>query len=403
MASSEDNIFIPGFIIRLQYACYLFVGILVTLVFRSLMSSLFNGISFLQQGCTFIAGNSDVTLRKECVSEMVVYRVSFSLAVFFFFHWLSVSDLTCCIQSSARAELQSRFFYIKSLLLVLIFILTFFIPNSFFAMYAYVCLFCSAFFLLINVVFLVDFSYQWSDDWSERAESNEKWMWYLFGIAVGSFVLAILINIASIYVYVPHADCNLNAFVITVVAAGALVYTVLSIWVPHGSIVPSCLVFLYTSGVLFLTLRTIPSDYCNRYGSAASSGTSLKQMIFGSLVTSFTLAYTVISSSGSGRALNVGLDDQDEEEDPDRSGHLSHYMFFYFIMTLGSMYLAMLATDWRVSGAGQDTFIGSVNIAFWVRTVALWSAMFLYSWSLVAPYTCCKGRDFGFSVDDDWL
>ncbi|CCW68348.1 unnamed protein product [Phytomonas sp. Hart1] len=270
-------------------------------------------------------------------------------------------------------------------------------------MYGYVCLFSSAFFLLINAVFLVDFSYQWSDDWSERAESNEKWMWYLFAIAVGSFALAVLINIISIYVYIPHADCNLNAFVLTTVGVGTLGFTVLSIWVPHGSIVPSCLVFLYASGVVFLTLRTIPSTYCNRYGPSFSQGTSFKQVVFGSVVTSFTLAYTVISSSGSGRALNVGVDDNDDDEDPDRTGHLSHYMFFHFIMMLGSMYLAMLATDWRVSGGGEETFLGSVYIAFWVRMVAVWTAMFLYIWSLVAPYTCCKGRDFGFTVDDDWI
>lgn len=94
-------------------------------------------------------------------------------------------------------------------------------------------------------------------------------------------------------------------------------------------------------------------------------------MLFASVVASFTLGYAVVSSGGSGLALNVGRNDEDEDEDPDEVGHLSHYMFFYFVMMLGSMYLAMLATGWHVSGAGEGTYLNSINVAFWVRSVTV--------------------------------
>lgn len=251
--SFADGVLAPGIAIRLQYACYLFFGLLVTMLFRGVLSSLFDNFSFLQHGCELVTTGA---LREACTGEMMVYRVSFALFVFFLLHWISVSDLTCCIESRARAALQERFFYAKSIILVLMFGITFFIPNKFFAVYAYVTLFSSSAFLLMNVLFLVDFSYQWSDDWGERSESNSKWLWYLLSIAVGSILLGIAVCIAGFIIYVPHSNCNYNAFALTSVVVAGLVYTVISIYIPHGSIVPSSIVFLYTSCIMFVTLRT---------------------------------------------------------------------------------------------------------------------------------------------------
>uniref|UniRef100_A0A0A9YTU3 Uncharacterized protein n=1 Tax=Lygus hesperus TaxID=30085 RepID=A0A0A9YTU3_LYGHE len=124
----------------------------------------------------------------------------------------------------------------------------------------------------------------------------------------------------------------------------AFLYTVLSIYIPHGSIVPSAIVFLYTSSVLFVTLRTETSTYCNKLSYTNDHPNSIKQMLMASVVASFTLGYAVVSSGGNSLALNIGRNDEDEDENPDEVGHLSHYMFFYTVMMLGSMYLAMLAT-----------------------------------------------------------
>lgn len=396
----EDSIFEPGVIVRIQYGCYLLVGFLATTLFTTALSTALEKFSFLRVGCTLI--DSDI-LRTACTGEMMAYRVSFALVVFFAMHWLSVSDLTCCMRSKARAELQTRFFTFKTFVLVALFLTTFLIPNGFFVGYAYVCLFCSAIFLLMNVVFLVDFSYQWSDDWGERADSNSKWLWYLLIVAVGSLLIGLAITIASVVFFVPHADCNFNAFAVTSVVGGAVVYTALSVWVPHGSIVPSAIVFLYTSSIMFVTLRTGQDTRCNRLALAPGESAGFFQMFVAIVPTSFMLGWTAVSSGGSGAALNVGLDDDGDDEDPDRAGHLSHFMFFYFIMIMGSMYLAMLATNWHVSGAGEKTVTQSVNIAFWVRGSTVWLAVFLYVWSLVAPYTCCKDRDFGFSTEEDWV
>jgi hypothetical protein len=398
---SDDNALSPGLIVRLKYAMYLFASLMITMMIKGLMSSLFEHVSFLEKGCALTENG---VVQAACGAEMLIYRVSFSLVVFFLVHWITVSDLTCCISSKDRAELQQDFFTVKTFLLVLIFIVTLFIPNGFFTVYAYVCLIFSALYLLMNVVFLVDFSYQWSDDWGERADRNSKWMWYLLAIAVGSSVLAIAAVVASFVIYVPHSDCNANACVITTVFVGAFVYFILSIYVPHGSIVPSSIVFLYTSCILFFTLSTSKNEHCNRMVNHGTSTTyaTLKGIVT-MVLTCFTLLYSVVAAGGSGAALNIGQNDDGDEEDADEVGHLSHYMFFYGIMIFGSMYLAMLGSNWHVSGGGENTLAKSVNLAFWVRLSTALGAIFLYIWSLVAPYTCCKERDFGFAVDEDWV
>ncbi|TPP54248.1 Serine incorporator (Serinc) family protein [Leishmania donovani] len=352
----------PGLIVRLKYAMYLFVALLFSLMARGLMSSLLDKIPMLEKGCAMSSKGGVV--QAACAAEMLIYRVSFALTAFFGIHLISVSDLTCCIRSRDLAELQRSFFTAKTVLLVVLCIVTFFIPNGFFSVYAYVCLVCSGLYLLMNVVFLVDFSYQWSDDWIERADGNPKW----------------------------------------IVTVGAFIYFILSIYVPHGSIVPSSIVFLYTSCILLFTLRTTDNEHCNRMATRPSSTTySILQTIFTMLLTCFTLLYSVVAAGGSGASLNIGQNEDGEAENPEETGHLSHYMFFYTIMIFGSMYLAMLGSSWHVSGAGEDGLSKSINIAFWVRLSTVWAAIFVYIWSLAAPYTCCKGRDFGFAVDEDWI
>lgn len=395
MALDDDgSAFAPGFIVRLQYSLYLFVGLLASLLLRGSLGTAFRKFPFLQEGCSTLVGDA-------CAGEMVAYRVSFSLAVFFFIHWISVSDLTCCIAGSARAQLQTSFFTVKTVLLLGIGVGSFFIPNTFFYFYAYACVFSSALFLLLNIIFLVDFSYSWNDDWGQRAERNQKWMWYLLAVSVGSYLIGAVAAVASFIVFVPHHDCNFNAFAITTVLIGAFLFTVLSVWLPHGSIVPSSIVFLYTTTVMFATLRTQGDSYCNRMASMVGT-VSIKQMLLGSVVPSFTLLYAVVSAGGNNASLGFYDDDEEEEDDPDQTGHLSHYLYFHFIMILGSMYLAMLATGWHVNGGGDESLTQSTHVSAIVRCITVWLAIVLYIWTLVAPYTCCSDRDFGFEVDNSW-
>eukprot|EP00658_Telonema_sp_P-2_P017055 TRINITY_DN16602_c0_g1_i2.p1 TRINITY_DN16602_c0_g1~~TRINITY_DN16602_c0_g1_i2.p1 ORF type:complete len:355 (-),score=57.38 TRINITY_DN16602_c0_g1_i2:268-1332(-) len=343
-----------------------------------------------------IGAETSTILNVGCYDNTVVYRVSFSLFIFFFLHFCSVSDLTCCIEAEVRAKMQTKFNCFKGAILALITFVTFFIPNSFFAYYAWVCMFASALFLVAQVIILVDWSHQWNEEWSERSDDNPKWQMYLLAVAVGTFAFGIAMTIVNFYHFTPHENCNLNGGLITVVLFASIGFSMLSVWVPHGSIVPSGIVFAYAAAITFSAMKTEQDPTCNRL---AGSDDTMKMMIVTSLLSSGLLAWSVISLGGSRQSLTLATEDELNAEDPDRTGHLAGYCYFYLILMLGSMYLSMMVTDWQVSGVDGGSNQGE-TMSFWVKVGSITLTIFLYVWSLLAPYFCCRDRDFGF--DNTW-
>ena len=417
--------FSPDLIARIQHASYLFFGIATCMILKGTNGQLVKmsgKLSVLQRGCEMLmevekkvygdeggggggdggGGHSSSVLNVACYENTVVYRISFALAIFYFLHFLSVSDLTCCVDSDVRARMQTRFSFLKGGILLLLNFLTFFIPNAFFSYYAWLCMFAGAAFLLLQVVILVDWSYHWNDEWGQRAERNAKWQWYLLAVSVGSFVIGISMTIVNYVKFVPHQDCNLQGFLISLSLAAAVVYTLIAVWVPHGSIVPSGIVFAYTSIIGFTTLKLVGDPHCNAFASEDGSlEPSVKSMLITAVLSSVLLAYATVSIGGNRQSLTGITDEEMAEEDPDENGHLTGYCYFYLVMILGSMYLSMLVTDWQISGSdGSNGEAQGVSVVFWVKSSTIVLTIFLYLWTLLAPYYCCKDRDYGF--DNTW-
>ena len=59
------------------------------------------------------------------------------------------------------------------------------------------------------------------------------------------------------------------------------------------------------------------------------------------------------------------------------------YWFFHAAMGAGSIYMAMLLTDWGTGG--NKTIGGGGATSMWVKMFSQWFAMLLYTWTLVAP------------------
>eukprot|EP00999_Lentomonas_sp_LEN2_P000478 NODE_147_length_2113_cov_64.937563_g123_i0.p1 GENE.NODE_147_length_2113_cov_64.937563_g123_i0~~NODE_147_length_2113_cov_64.937563_g123_i0.p1 ORF type:complete len:539 (-),score=100.56 NODE_147_length_2113_cov_64.937563_g123_i0:112-1728(-) len=88
-------------------------------------------------------------------------------------------------------------------------------------------------------------------------------------------------------------------------------------------------------------------------------------------------------------------DDDDESsskkkhkgQDDERKGVKYNYSFFHGIFCLGSMYVAMLITDWNTNeqSSGELGTIGRDWVSVWVKIISSWLAYALYGWTLVAP------------------
>merc|ERR1712166_1447271 len=109
--------------------------------------------------------------------------------------------------------------------------------------------------------------------------------------------------------------------------------------------------------------------------------------------------------------------DQEDDEDaatPGSAGGVqpdSRLWFFHVIMAAGSLYMAMLLTDWCTgsvttvfpnststttpSGSGTATCVSNSTGAtqMWVKIASQWFAIGLYTWTLVAK-RCLPDRDF---------
>ena len=67
--------------------------------------------------------------------------------------------------------------------------------------------------------------------------------------------------------------------------------------------------------------------------------------------------------------------------------------FFHLIYALASMYLAMLYTNWSVSGNTQKYELDRGWFSFWVKMGSKWFCELLYVWTVVAP-AICRHRQF---------
>lgn len=436
----------PGTMTRLKYASYLFAALLFCMVFRSVMSQYFGAFSFYSHSCDVLDGSGDDSatttsaapspspsswhlpsvpplpvnlppaikeaaelasaLKHSCLEATVVYRVSFALAIFFILHLCTVSDLTCCVDDSVRDEMQTDYFGAKTCILIfLVLFCLFAIPTSFFAWYAYLCMYASALFLIIQIILIVDFAHEWNETWGDRSEENDKWMYYLMGITVLCFVAGVGMNGYGFASYTPHEDCNLHGFLLIANIMAGIIACGVAIWVPHGSLLPTSILFAYTTYLVISALRTSPDTRCGGTGgSNFVPSSSWWQMLLTSTVTAGALAYTASSVGGSDDSWDISAENEQQQQQQRRPkvlGHLPAYLYFYAIMVLASMYLAMLGTDWTVSGGSSGKASGAV-MGFWVKIVTSWLTYLLYFWSLLAPYFCCKHRDYGYDVPDEW-
>lgn len=160
--------------------------------------------------------------------------------------------------------------------------------------------------------------------------------------------------------------------------------------------------------------RTSSNDYERLPTSAAAVGTEeMSDIVDSQPSKKDSLRYQAILAAvqaGSLPASALEEAENDDDDDPDhgiemrnddeKNGTRYSYSFFHVIFALGSMYVAMLLTNWNVvttAAAASPTVsdaiaagsplvkIGRSPTAMWMRIVSAWICQILFTWSLVAP------------------
>ena len=111
-----------------------------------------------------------------CYGFGALCRISFSLTLFFLVHLL--------------LPLISKYnWWLKGMLLCVITVGCWFIPDTFYSVYVDVARFFSGGFLLLQLVILVDFAYSWQESWTS---DDRPWHKAVLAVSVSSFVLCIV-------------------------------------------------------------------------------------------------------------------------------------------------------------------------------------------------------------------
>ncbi|XP_030217552.1 serine incorporator 3 isoform X4 [Gadus morhua] len=204
------------------------------------------------------------------VGYKAVYRVCFGMSLFF----LLFALLTFNIKSSrdGRAALHNGFWFFKIAAIVALVVGAFYIPDGAFTRTWFAVGTSGAFFfILIQLVLLVDFAHSWNEAWVDRMETGNPRGWYaaLLGVTLFNYVMS-LVAVALFYSYYTKPDdCTINKFFISFNLCLCLVASVLSVLPrvqesqPRSGLLQSSIITLYTMFLTWSAMTNEPDPVCN--------------------------------------------------------------------------------------------------------------------------------------------
>jgi len=373
-------------------------------------------------------GTGNVT----CNGDAVVYRISFIMTVFFAVMFLGTMNVPTCTGDRKWRPLlgegfHSGFWAFKLLAYVGFIVASFFMPASMFSNdgYIWVARIVSVFFLIFQVLSLVDFGYQMNEDWVSRAYDGEN---VQKGWAIGVIVIALILNLLSVsgivLLFVHYSACKEAMIFTSITLIAYVVYTAITLFREQligepGAILPASVVSIYSTYLVWSASESIQNDEnCEPY-SDDSNGLVLVGILFATIA----LMWTAYSASRRIEMLLQGdtkiPEDHEQQQNQvagiyavgqdengkeilarDLGGYESSSLvvadgnnrndkledkawLFHFMMVTASMYMSMLLTNWGVSSD-----VDSGKASMWIKIIAQWFTISLFFWTLVAPKLC---------------
>ncbi|KAM4691739.1 serine incorporator 3 [Rhinophrynus dorsalis] len=377
------------------------------------------------------------------VGYKAVYRVGFAMSIFF----LALCLLMIRVRTSKdpRAAIHNGFWFFKVLALVGIMVGAFYIPEGPFTRAWFWIGAGGAFsFILIQLIFLVDFAHTVNESLVDRMENGNSKCWYavLFSITSLCYILSVTF-IVIFYMYYTKSDgCTENKFFISFNLILCFIVSVISIlpkvqeYQPRSGLLQSSFITLYTVYLTWSAMTNEPDRNCNPSlmsllsqitapGTNSGNATAViptpeppkslqwwdTQSIIGLVLFVLCLIYSSIRNSTNSQVNKLTLsssdtgmlDDttggSDTEDggvrrvlDNEKDGVQYSYSVFLLMLSLASLYIMMTLTNWYSPDADSNTMTSKWP-AVWVKMVSSWVCLLLYVWTLVAPLLL-PNRDF---------
>ncbi|KAM6147658.1 serine incorporator 3 [Erethizon dorsatum] len=434
---------------RVIYAMILLLGTAVSAIMltESMETELKKIPGFCEGG--FKIEVADLKADKDCdvvVGYKAVYRINFALAIFFFAFFLLM--LKVKTSKDPRAAVHNGFWFFKIAAIVGIMVGSFYIPEGPFTSVLFVVgLVGAAFFILIQLVLLVDLAHSWNEAWVNRMEEGNPRVWYAALLSVTSFFYILsIVCVGLLYTYYTKPDgCAENKFFISINMILCIVVSVISIHPnvqehqPRSGLLQSSIITLYTQYLTWSAMTNEPDHSCNpsllsviahiAAPTVAPANTTAvvptsappsengrflyAENALGVFVFAICLLYSSIRTSSNSQVKKLTLSGSDsvilgdtaasgggDEEDGqprravdnEKEGVQYSYSICHLMFSLASLYIMMTLTNWYSPDAKFQT-VSSRWPAVWVKISSSWVCLLLYVWTLVAPLVLTS-RDF---------
>ncbi len=347
-----------------------------------------------------------------------IYRVSFGLAIFHLI--LACIMIKIYNEEDKRMIIQDGWWGVKIIVLIILTIISFWIPNEFFIIYSWIAFIGSIIFIIIQIILLIDFAHNLVESWVGKMEESENeyyicyfeckernfWMILLFG---STFLLYLAFLIGTIFLFLKFGsrDCPLNQIFISINTIISFFLTIISMHPKikesnqYSSPLQSGIVIAYNTYLLWSAMLNQPDQNCNRYSHVQTDKFS-EIVIIGVIFTMIAIVYSTVTTS-----LKISLNNDEEsqdlilksinkellvEEEPEEFTSVKkisyNVLIFHIVYALGATYLAMLMSDWRLISGSESSSYSTINTgigAMWMKVATTWLSSMIYIWTLLAP------------------
>ncbi|XP_008547378.1 probable serine incorporator isoform X2 [Microplitis demolitor] len=425
---------------RIMYALLLMLGTITACI--TLAPGLQNAmkkVPFCANSSNYVPSSFTIDC-ESAVGYLAVYRICFILSLFFFL--MSVMMIGVKSSKDHRAPIQNGFWAIKFLLVIGGIIGAFFIPEgSFGPVWMYFGMIGGFFFILIQLILIIDFAHSWAEAWVGNYEESESKCWYaaLLGSTFINYCLAIG-GVALLYIYFTlPSDCSLNKFFISFNLILCVIVSAVSILPsvqehqPRSGLLQASVVSLYVVYLTWSGVSNSPYHECNPglLGIIASNDIRKqnqaafdKESVIGLIIWFSCVLYSSLRTASksskitmsdkvlvneNGAVRNAGdsslIDNEVEGRNPDAEagGNTKvwdneedsvaySWSFFHLMFALATLYVMMTLTNWYKPNSTLAT-LNSNPASMWVKIISSWMCLGLYLWSLLAP-AVLRDRDF---------
>ena len=354
----------------------------------------------------------------DCFGILAGFRASFAL---FLFHVLIL--IMIFPRAACSSALHDGFWGIKFVILIAVYVLTYFIPYKFFSVWAHICLWLSFFFLCIQAYFILNLAYTWNDMLMEAMNGRDGTSYAQFLLLCYSILNSVgcVVFLVFQFIWFTGGECEsgLSMFILIATVFFCVFFWVstlvrlcnVEIFRDNATIFVSSLVNTYICWLSWTALSSNPDETCNPFYKSGVN--TVMQTLAAVVVTCITITSIATASvseadkksentKSAGNAIIAEDVEGDAKAEDAQAEEAAIFpvtiptLVFQIVMLFVTFYYGMLFTNWGNvtldSETTENIWEGNMEyVPMWIKIIAQWLTIALFTVSITLKI-CCEDR-----------